>query len=113
MKAESGNEIINAIRKVRNGELYVSPALRQRLIFKAIESLENGSDTLVDSLSDREVEIFRMLGSGLGTREIAASLDLSAKTVETHRTHMKEKLGCRTASEVVQFAIDWVTRENL
>lgn len=113
MKAEPAAEILNAIRKVKNRDLYVSPRLGERLIFKAIQSLEDGFGTFVDKFSDRELEVFQLLGKGMGTREIAEALHLSAKTVETHRAHLKEKLGCKTATEVVRFAIDWVTREEI
>jgi len=112
MKAEAPSEILAAIRKIRRGELYVSPRLGDRLIFRAIQSLEEGMGTLVDRFSDRELEVFQLLGKGLGTREIAETLHLSAKTVETHRAHLKEKLGCKGANEVVRFAIDWVTKET-
>jgi DNA-binding NarL/FixJ family response regulator len=112
MKAEAPSEIIAAIRKIRRGDLYVSPRLGDRLIFRAIQSLEEGMGSLVDRFSDREFEVFQLLGKGLGTREIAETLHLSAKTVETHRAHLKEKLGCKGANEVVRFAIDWVTKET-
>ena len=78
----------------------------------AIQSLEEGMGSLVDRFSDRELEVFQLLGKGLGTREIAETLHPSAKTVETHRAHLKEKLGCKSASEVVRFAIDWVVKET-
>ena len=112
MKSEEPWEIIAAIRKILKGELYVSAKLGERLIFKAIQSLEEGSGTLVDQFSDRELEVFQLLGKGLGTRDIAETLHLSPKTVETHRAHLKEKLACRTANEVVRFAIDWVAKEE-
>jgi len=112
MKAEAPSEILAALRKIRNGDLYVSPRLGDRLIFRAIQSLEEGSGTIIDRFSDREFEVFQLLGKGLGTREIAETLHLSAKTVETHRAHLKEKLGCKGSSEVVRFAIDWVTKET-
>jgi DNA-binding NarL/FixJ family response regulator len=112
MKAEAPAEILAAIRKVQKGDLYVSPKLGDRLIFRAIQSLEEGTGSLVDRFSDREFEVFQLLGKGMGTREIAESLHLSAKTVETHRAHLKEKLGCKGANEVVRFAIDWVTKET-
>jgi len=111
MKAEAPAEILAAIRKVQRGDLYVSPRLGDRLIFRAIQSLEDGAGSLVDRFSDREFEVFQLLGKGMGTREIAESLHLSGKTVETHRAHLKEKLGCKGANEVVRFAIDWVTKE--
>ena len=111
-KAESADQIIAAIRKIHAGGLYVSPRLSQRLIFKAIQSLDAGDGSEVDALSERELEVFRHLGKGLGTKDIADILKLSAKTVETHRAHIKGKFGCKNASEVVRFAIDWAEREE-
>ena len=61
----------------------------------------------VQSLSDRELEIFHLLGTGLSTRDVAASLGLSVKTVETHREHIKRKLGVKTATELLHRAIRW------
>jgi DNA-binding CsgD family transcriptional regulator len=81
-------------------------------MFGAIQSIDAGTGSPVGGLSDRELEVFQHLGKGLGTREIGDTLRISAKTVETHRAHIKEKLNCKTSSEAVRFAIDWVTREN-
>lgn len=111
MKSEPSDQIILAIRKVRSGGLHLSPRLADRLIFRAIQSVDAGMGSPMDTLSDREFEVFRHLGKGLGTREIAGILNVSGKTVETHRGHIKEKLNCKRGSEVVRFAIDWVTHE--
>ncbi len=113
MKAEALNQVLNALRKVLKGEVYVSPQFSERLIFKAIHSLDGGMGSPVDQLSDRELEVLQLLGRGFGTREIAGELHLSVKTIETHRAHIKEKLGFKDASEMVRFAIDWVTNEKL
>jgi len=67
----------------------------------------------VDRLSDRELEVLMMLGKGHNTKSIAHELNLSVKTIETHRAHIKEKLGFTDASEMVRFAIDWVTHQEL
>ena len=111
MKAEAMTQVVNALRKVLNGEIYVSPRFSERLIFKAIQSLEGGMGSPVDKLSDRELEVLQLLGKGFGTREIANELHLSVKTIETHRAHIKEKLGFKDAGEMVRFAIDWVAQE--
>lgn len=112
MKAEALTHVLTAIRKVLEGGIYVSPQFSDRLVFKAIQSLEGGMGSPVDKLSDRELEVLQLLGKGNGTREIADELHLSIKTIETHRAHIKEKLGLKDASEMVRFAIDWVTHEE-
>lgn len=112
MKAEALTHVLTAIRKVLVGEIFVSPRLSERLIFQAIQSTDAGSGSPVDKLSDRELEVLELLGRGFGTKEVAAELHLSVKTIETHRAHIKEKLGFRDAGEMVRFAIDWVAQEK-
>lgn len=112
MKAEAMTHVVAAIRKVIGGEVYVSPRFSERLVFKAIQSLEGGMGSPVDKLSDRELEVLQLLGKGFGTREVANELHLSVKTIETHRAHIKEKLGFKDAGEMVRFAIDWVAQEQ-
>jgi len=112
LKTEPPAQILSAIRTVGTGRLYVSLQLANRLIFKTIQSIDAGASSPLDALTDREFEVFELLGKGMGTEEIAGILHVSRKTIETHRVHIKEKLGCNTSSEMVRFAIDWVTREN-
>ena len=112
MKAEALNHVLTALRKVLKGEVYVSEKFSERLIFKAIQSIEGGLGSPVDKLSDRELEVLELLGRGFGTREIANELHLSVKTIETHRAHIKEKLGFKDSGEMVRFSIDWVAQEK-
>jgi len=112
MKAEALTHILDALRKVLGGEVYVSPRFGEQLIFQAIHSPEGGSGSPVDKLSDREVEVLGWLGRGLGTKKIAEKLHLSVKTIETHRAHIKEKLGFRDAAELVRFATDWAAQQD-
>jgi DNA-binding NarL/FixJ family response regulator len=112
MKAEAMNNVVGALRKVLGGEVYVSPRFSERLVFKAIHSLDGGMGSPVDKLSDRELEVLQLFGRGFGTREIANELHLSIKTIETHRAHIKEKLGFKDGGEMVRFAIDWVAQEQ-
>jgi len=112
MKAEALTHVLDALRKVLIGEIYVSPRLSERLIFQAIQSVDGSGGSPVDRLSDRELEVLELLGRGFGTKEIASELHLSVKTIETHRAHIKEKLGFRDAGEMVRFAIDWVAQEK-
>lgn len=112
MKAEATGHLFTAIRKVLSGDIYVSPSFSEKLVFKAVQSLEGGMGSPVDKLSDRELEVLHLLGRGFGTREIANELHLSVKTIETHRAHIKEKLGFKDAGEMVRFSIDWVAQEQ-
>jgi DNA-binding NarL/FixJ family response regulator len=112
MKAEAMTQVTAAVHKVLGGEIFVSPRFSERLVFKAIQSLEGGMGSPVDKLSDRELEVLQLLGRGFGTREIANELHLSVKTIETHRAHIKEKLGFKDAGEMVRFSIDWVAQEE-
>jgi DNA-binding NarL/FixJ family response regulator len=111
MKAEAVSHVVNAVRRVLEGRIFVSPQFGEKLIFKAVHGSDSGSP--VDRLSDRELEVLMMLGRGHNTKSIAKELNLSVKTIETHRAHIKEKLGFADASEMVRFAIDWVTHQEM
>jgi DNA-binding NarL/FixJ family response regulator len=112
MKAAPSEKVIEAIRRVLSGGLYLSEAIGGRLLdtFLNGRATTDGTST-IEQLSDREIEIFRAVGEGRGTREIARTLFLSVKTVETHRAHIKEKLQLKTAPELVRAAVEWVNRE--
>ena len=108
MKYQAVECVVDAIRKVLSGGLYISPQLSERLIFKAVQSSESDLGSPVDKLSEREFQVLQNLGRGKTTREIADALELSVKTIETHRAHIKEKLGFRDAEEMVNFAVEWM-----
>jgi DNA-binding NarL/FixJ family response regulator len=111
MKGEETDEVLEAIRQVLKGEIYVSEHLRSTLVQRASEPGPNAPTSAVESLSDRELEVFELVGRGQPTREIAKQLSVSVKTVETHRHRIKEKLGLRSGTEMVRYAIRWVERE--
>jgi DNA-binding NarL/FixJ family response regulator len=112
MKEAEPEKVIEAIRRVLGGGLYLSEAIGGRLLDTFLKGRGDQVGTsAVDQLSDRELEIFRAIGEGRGTRDIARSLFLSVKTVETHRAHIKEKLNLQTAPELVRAAVEWVNRE--
>lgn len=112
MKAAPSEKVIEAIRRVLSGGIYLSEAIGGRLLdtFLNGRATHVGSST-VEQLSDREIEVFRAVGEGRGTRDIARTLFLSVKTVETHRAHIKEKLQLKTAPELVRAAVEWVNGE--
>lgn len=121
MKGEEPDEVLEAIRRVRRGEVYVSPRLHSELVRRAAQAgcdapgAARGSGrsraadpSPVENLSDRELEVFDLVGRGFRTSEIAERLCVSVKTVETHRHRIKEKLGLRTGQQMVRYAIHWV-----
>jgi DNA-binding NarL/FixJ family response regulator len=112
MKAEALDLILTAIRKVLQGEPFLSPKFSDRLVFKAIRSMDEGLGSPVDKLSDRELEVLNLMGRGFGAQDIANQLHLSVKTIETHRAHIKEKLGFHDSKEMVRFAIEWVAQQQ-
>jgi DNA-binding NarL/FixJ family response regulator len=112
-KTDAMENIVTALRRVGAGKIYVSPALAEQLIFRAIESIQAGKGSPVDNLSDRELEVLEHLGRGRSTRDIADVLRLSVKTVETHRARLKEKLHLPDQVQVVRFAMDWAESGEL
>ncbi len=111
-KQQAMGQLIEALRKVMDGGIYVSPQFSERLVFKAIHGSESDLGSPVDTLSDRELEVLQHFGRGKTTRQIADGLHLSVKTIETHRAHIKEKLGFKDAEEMVKFAVEWITAEE-
>lgn len=108
MKHEAPRTLIEAIRNVHRGEIHVSPAISQRLLDKAVRKGSGGKRSSVDDLTDRELEVFKLIGHGFKPSAIAEKLHLSVKTVETYRSRIKEKLGIKTAGELAQHAVQWV-----
>jgi len=105
-KEKTTGHILDAIRSVRRGEIYLSDETTQRLLHRTVgHSASPGLS--VESLSDRELEIFKLIGEGRGTSEMADLLHLSVHTVETYRRRIRLKLNIRTASEVVHAATQW------
>jgi DNA-binding NarL/FixJ family response regulator len=107
MKQQAVANIAVAIRRVLTGEVHISEKIVNRMLNKVTEGASESNLSLVDSLSDRELEVFQLLGQGYGTREIANRLHLSVKTIESYREHLKQKLELSSASELVRFAIEW------
>ena len=111
-KQEASKKIIDAIRRILRGEIYVSDTLAGVLVRKVAGGKTEAGGSLVDSLTDRELEVFQLLGQGLTVREVAERLFVSAKTVEAHREHIKQKLNFKTSSELLRFAIQYTIQEK-
>src|SRR5712671_2381131 len=109
MKHEAMANVIQAIREVFNGRPYLSPAMAAQVITKFAHRQAEGEADAVERLSDRELEILELIGKGKDIREIAKRLHLSPKTVETHRSHIKDKLDLKNSREVARFALQWLS----
>ena len=107
-KHQATDHIILAIRTVLAGEVYVSDRMKQRIMGKLVGDRHDVGAKAIDRLSDRELEVFELIGRGQSTRQIAEKLFLSVKTIETYRQHIKTKLGLADAAELLQYAIRWV-----
>jgi len=110
-KEHATEKIVEAIRHVLDGKLYLSEQLANRLMHLAIGDTAVLERSTLEGLSDREIEVFQLIGQGYGTTQMAAKMRLSPKTVETYRARIKEKMNLGTSLELVQTAIKW-TLEN-
>ena len=112
MKKSPKEELLAAIHDIVNGGIYVSRDVAMRAFRRALETRPDNrfsqSVTAIENLSDREMHIFQLLGSGLGTREIAHSLNLSVKTIESHRENIKHKLGMNSSRDLVDRAMRYL-----
>lgn len=112
-KQEATKRVITAIRTVLEGGLYLSQKMNDKLLYSLLgESKADAGISPIDRLTDREFEVFSLLGHGKGTRQIAEQLYISVKTVETYRLRIKEKLNIETSSELLQHAFQWVNEQE-
>lgn len=107
-KTQLDDTLLVAIHQLLNGGTYMSATLQQQLAGQHIGEKQAGTGSPVASLSDRELQVFQLIGQGRTTREIAEQLNLSVKTIETHRSHIKSKLGLATSAALAQSASQWV-----
>jgi len=108
MKDAGSAKLLEVIRLILNGQSYVSPQMSARLLDAVTGRRPRGSTSPIEKLSDREFEVFRLLGSGKNTKEVAQALNLSPKTVDVHRGRIKEKLQLKDASSLIHHAVRWV-----
>jgi DNA-binding NarL/FixJ family response regulator len=113
MKQEATEKVLIAVRRILSREIYVSDRVANKMLQMYITGSPSTKQSPVAGLSDRELEVFRLIGEGHSTRKIAEELHLSVKTVESYQAHIKEKLSLRSARELVQHAIQWTVSERV
>jgi DNA-binding NarL/FixJ family response regulator len=107
-KQEATKKILQAVRQVLNGQIYISEQLASRMVHKMVLGRANSQKSPIERLTDRELEVFQLIGRGQGTRRIAAELHLGVKTIESYRARIKEKLKLEDGTQLLQQAIQWV-----
>jgi DNA-binding NarL/FixJ family response regulator len=108
MKEAGGDNLLTAIRQILRNEAYVSTRMSTKILENISSRRPRGSSSPIEKLTDREFEVFQLIGHGKSTRDIAAQLHLSPKTVDVHRGHIKEKLELTDATALVRHAVRWV-----
>jgi DNA-binding NarL/FixJ family response regulator len=112
MKQVAPEQLIGAIRRVLSGQIYLSDKMTTQLLSGAFEHRAETNYSPIERLSDRELEVFELIGQGLTTRQIAKKLHLSVKTIESHRANIKDKMKIVTGTELIQHAIRWVEQSG-
>jgi DNA-binding NarL/FixJ family response regulator len=110
-KEEATEKVVAAIRQVLAGQIYLSDRMASKMLSKLVEGRPGNDGLSVERLSDRELEVFECIGQGLTTRQISTRLNHSVKTVESHRANIKRKLKLQNATELLQYAVQWVQSE--
>jgi len=112
-KREATNRVIDGIRKVQRGQIRLSSPMAERVLQKALRGSEEATApaSSLSQLSNRELQVYQLIGEGLSTRQIAERLHLSPKTVDTHREHLKRKLKLQTLNQLVRHAAQWVMEQ--
>lgn len=112
MKFESSEVLLKAVQKVLNGSIYISDEMNEKLLMSAMQGKKELSETPIEVLSDRELEVFELIGHGKSSNEIADQLHLASKTVETYRWRIKEKMNYKNSTEMIFHAVKWVENEH-
>jgi DNA-binding NarL/FixJ family response regulator len=108
-KEQATQQIIEAIHQVMAGKVYLSPAMSEKLVRRTVDGGKTLNHSPIEALTDRELEVFRLIGAGVKTQEIAERLHVSVKTVETHRDRIKRKLDLKDGTDLIRRAVLWVT----
>ena len=112
MKEAGGENLLAALRQVLRGQVYLSLRMSARILEGLAGARPRGSSSPIEKLTDREFEIFQLIGQGKSTRDVAAQLHLSPKTVDVHRSHLKEKLDLKDATALIRHAVRWVETQQ-
>jgi DNA-binding NarL/FixJ family response regulator len=113
MKEEASKEVLKAIHRILDGEIYLSEKMSAKMLHKMADGKSDENALPEGGLSDRELQVFQLIGRGRGTRQIAEELHISAKTVESYRAHIKIKMNLKNAHELTHHAVHWVESKHL
>lgn len=113
MKQEASTKVLTAVRTLLSGELYLSDPMKERMLHRFVNNRKEAVGFSMDTLSDREMEVFQLIGNGYSTRQIAAKLNLSVKTIDSYREHLKLKLQLEAGKDLVRYAIQWMKSEGV
>ena len=111
MKQDAGEKVVLAIQHLLRGEIFLSPRMKEKMLHRFVKKKREGMVFAIDTLSDREMEVFQLIGNGYSTRQIAEKLGLSSKTIDSYREHLKLKLGLESGAELARHAIQWARTE--
>ncbi len=112
MKLEASDTLVSAIRRILNGQLYLSNEIGNQIIMKMTTNKGSNTNNPLEQLSDRELEVFELTGKGDSTKEIAKKLHVSVKTVESYRARIKDKLHLKSANDLLRRAVQWIERST-
>jgi DNA-binding NarL/FixJ family response regulator len=112
MKQEATERVLVALRRILNHEIYVSDRVANKMLQQYVGASSSKRRSPLDDLSDRELEVLRLIGEGHSTRRIAENLHISVKTVESYQGHLKDKLGLKNSRELFQYAMQSALREK-
>ena len=113
MKQEASEKILTAIHQVLADEIYLSDAMKEKMLHRVVNHKKEETGFAIDQLSDRELEVFQLIGNGYPTRQIAQRLNLSVKTIDSYREHLKLKLLLENGADLVRYAIQWVKSQGI
>lgn len=111
-KEEGAEKVVEGIRRILKGEIYLSEKIASKMLARLVDGRAPQAGNLAECLTDRELQVFELIGTGKGAREIAELLHLSVKTIETHREHIKQKLNLGGSKDLLKLAIQWVQSER-
>jgi DNA-binding NarL/FixJ family response regulator len=112
MKQEADEAVVKAIRHILRGGIYLNDRIKEKILINLSSKKRKNQQTPMSILSDRELEVFQLIGEGFGTRQISEQLNVSVKTIESYRARIKDKLQIESGIELIQKAVLWVQKNN-